>query len=201
MNPLFRVLRLVIVTLFAVVATACGGSGPRFIEPDITFSVNIIAVPADWPIEDEDWPEDIDMALRQQRAYEKYGKPEFFRVRWNREGRVISRTELQQRMNAQKERKVDRFLKALDAEREWLYRERNLLLRFHKDRVEERPLPDTLRILCDFGDPHEVTQTADALGPLVVYRYFDRGKVFYFRNEKLFKEDTVPAMPGWGERF
>ena len=55
----------------------------RFKQPAVfgTDSVNIAAIPPGWP-------EDYDLTPVQERVLEDRGRPEFFRARWDRRGRL-----------------------------------------------------------------------------------------------------------------
>lgn len=199
-NRLPLILLLLAVALPLVTAGCNRTPKKRVLVPDHQFSVNLVSVPPDWPDEDKDWPDDVDMALRQQRTYERHGPPDFFRIRWNRDGRIIPQGELQQKLMADRQRDLEKYMKELSLEHEWVYVDKGKIFRFQRSGVEERELPDTIRILSEFGDPADIKETRDVGGPVTVYTYYDRGKLFSFREGTLFREENIPAMPLWGGR-
>lgn len=105
-----RFLMIALMVPLLLAGVGCGGSKQRKLAPDISFSVNLIEVPEDWPIEKKDWPKDPKQALQQQQVYEKYGKPDYFRILWRKDGRIITQGELTQRMS-DKTRDKKKFVK------------------------------------------------------------------------------------------
>lgn len=197
-------LYLLIILLAAIVPLMASGCNrtpkKRVLVPDHRFSVNLVPVPPDWPDEAKDWPDDVDMALRQQRVYERHGAPDYFRLRWNRDGRIIPQAELQQKLMAVRQRNLEKFMAELDLENEWVYLDKGKLFRFQRSGVVERDLPDTIRTLTDYGDPADIKESRDIVGPVTVFTYYDRGKIFTFRDDMIVKEENIPAMPLWGTR-
>lgn len=185
--------------LLATFQVGCGGKRPR-VFPDANFSINVAPVPADWPDEAKDWPDDVDAALRMQRVFERHGVPDFFRLRWSRDGRILSQRELTQMQWTANQRSFQKYMKSADIEHEWVYLDERRLFRFHRNRVEEKELPDTIRIICEYGDPSDISQTRDIVGPITTYSYFHLGYRFYFRDGMLDRREEFNALHGWGDR-
>jgi hypothetical protein len=189
----FRGLAMAMVALVGLMMIPGCGSKGRRIKPDITFSYNVVATPADWPNEKKDWPKDPRMAAFQQAVYEEHGAPDFFRILYDRSGRVVTQRELKEKAWVQRNNKQAR----LDTEFEWIYLDKKLTYRFEARGPIKADLPDNIRILCEYGDPMEMKTTIDInKRNLVIYQYYDRGKIFYFHEGKLDKEEDITAMPG-----
>ncbi|CAN5246088.1 hypothetical protein BH09SUM1_BH09SUM1_10450 [soil metagenome] len=193
-----RVLMFAFCALLAGV-TACGGSKPksRKLAPDPTFSLNVIEVPADWPDEKRDWPVDPVTSAQQQAVYEQNGKPDFFRILWNRDGRLMMQRELAadawNKRNAKKPQAAP--------EMEWIYLDKAMTYQFKRGGVIKKNLPDNIRTVTEYGDPEEMKESVDMSGaPNLIYQYYNRGKVFYFREGKMYKEENQTPMPGMSMR-
>lgn len=199
MSKFYLISLLIGVFVVTTLSASCGGRRPR-IFPNAQFSVNVAPVPLDWPDEEKDWPENVDAALRMQRVYERHGPPDFFRIRWTRDGRILTQRELSQMQWTANQRSFQRFMNQMQLEHEWVYLDERKLFRFHRNRVEETELPDTIRIICEYGDPNDISQTRDVVGPVTTYTYFQLGTRFYFRDGKLDRREEFTAMTGWGER-
>lgn len=174
-------------------ATGCGGGKNRRLTADPTFSINVLPLPGDWPNDKKDWPKDERKAAFQQAVYDEYGRPDYFRVLYDRTGRVITQRELREKMWLER----DKRKKRTETEFEWIYLEKGLAFRFEPKGPVKRDLPDNLRTLCDYGDPMEIKTTVDInKRNMVIYQYYDRGKIFYFHEGKLEKEEDSTPMPG-----
>ena len=198
MSRIHLILTILILMAGTAFTSGCGRN-PR-IFPDARFSVNVASVPRDWPDEKKDWPEDVDAALRMQRVYERYGVPDYFRIRWARDGRLLSQKELNQMQFTSNQRSFAKYMKQSNLEYEWVYLDEKKLIRFHRNRVEETDLPDTIRIICEYGDPSDISQTRDIAGPITTYSYYGLGKRFYFRDGVLDRQEDFTSMPGFSER-
>jgi len=184
-------------------AAGCGGTPKaRKIAPDPRFSINLVEVPADWPDERIDWPRDnATLAAQQQAVYEQYGKPDYFRLLWKRDGRMMTNTEFQN-MAWQRRAKAGKRKEQIETpDLEWVYLDDKLTFQFTRGKVVKGELPDTTRIVTEYGDPHEIKETIDVTkAPNVVYQYYDQGKVFYFREGKLYREENQTPMPAMNMR-
>jgi hypothetical protein len=188
--------RLAVQCCFLVLAASmilgCGGKGRR-LRPDPTFSYNLIAVPTDWPDERFDWDKDARKAAYQQAVYEEYGAPDFFRVLYDRTGRVMTQREMQAKAWIERDKRRSNEV----PEFEWIYLEPKLTFRFDNRGPVKGTLPDNIRIMTEYGDPQEIKTTVDAnRNQLLIYQYYDRGKVFYFLDGALQREEDQTAMPG-----
>jgi hypothetical protein len=174
-----------LVVAAALLLAGCGGSTkPRVLQPDITFSLNVMEVPADWPLEKRDWPEDVEQAAIRQRIYEEEGAPDYFRFRWRKDGKPVTRREVQQMLFTEDKAKRDlkKFARNRDLDVDWIYTEKGLLYRFGKKGAEKEDLNDQWKIISEYGDPHEIKEIDDPQGKITIYQYYDQGKVFYYRS-------------------
>jgi hypothetical protein len=192
---MMQVKALLVLVFVAVLVVGCGGKKQRIISPDPKFSMNLIKVPKDWPDEERDWPlQDPQMAAVQKDAYEEHGAPDFFRVVYDRGGRIMTRAELQAEvwMTRNSDQKPE------PPEVEWIYLgEEPYSISFGPKGALKRPLRDDIRILTEYGDPHDAKVTNDALQRrITAFSYFDRGKIFRFHEGKLVEEQDVTPMPG-----
>lgn len=179
--------------------SGCGGNKPRRLQPDPKFSINVMAVPSDWPDEKRDWPKDEALATVQQQVFEENGSPDFFRFRWRKDEKPMTRRELQQMMyEADRERSTRRYFKSRTIEIDWIYLSKGVLYKFGKSGAEEKPIEDQWRVICDYGDPQDIKQSVDFSGrPNVIYQYFSEGKIFYFRDGVKYREEDQPRMEGF----
>lgn len=179
------------------------GSKPRVLSPDPRFSLNLIEVPQDWPIEKKDWPADPMLASAQQRIYEENGKPDFFQVMWKRDGRLMRTQEFEREMLSRNEHDQKAFLKSrsLADQFRWIYVDKKLVYNFKKKTPEKIDLTDDLKTVTIYGDPEDIKESTDANGDkMLIFTYFSEGKIYYYRNGKQYKEDDVTPVPGMGIR-
>jgi hypothetical protein len=187
-----------LLVILTVLSVAGCGSKTRRLSPEATFSYNIVEVPSDWPDEKVDWPkDDADLALRQQQAYEKYGAPDYFRVRWRKDGRIVSDGELTQMLWSAKSKNAKGLMKRESPDLDWMYLDKNMLISFPKSGVKKEDLPDVLRVVSEYGDPNEIKESRDVNGmDTLILHYYDEGRVVYFKDGKKTNEEIIQAMPG-----
>ncbi len=190
---------LLVVT--AGLVAACGGrGGPRVMVPNSDFSINVVEAPGDWPDEERDWHADPVIAAQQQRVYEAYGKPDYFRFLWRRDGQVVRQGDLFDMISAQR---VDpaKFIAERNPDMEWVYLDRGITYRFTRSGPQQAPLPDNIRVICEEGDPQEIKENPGADGArMLTYQYYNTGMIYYFRDGEKIREERQPPMPGWGMR-
>lgn len=183
--------------------TGCGGgSKTRRLSPDVNFSLNVIAVPPDWPDEKKDWSKDPQIALHQQATYEKHGRPDYFLIKWNRDGRLKSGREFQAEMATAKTKSASKMMRMRSPDFEWVYTEKKLLFGFKRSGPVEKELPDTIATVCEYGDPHEMKEDRDVADQKTeIFQYYDTGKIYYYRDGKKYKEENTKPMPGMMWRY
>lgn len=187
---------LVLAAMLGQLPSCGGGNRTRDLVPDPRFSLNLIEVPADWPDEERDWPEEPDLALRQQQVFERYGAPDYFQVMWDRSGRLLTGQEFSQKFFGQNRGSSERSIREL--EKAWVYLDEDKRITFPRRGIEEMPLDDAVEVVAEYGDPQDVKMTKDATGlDVTVFTYYDRGRVFYFREGEKIDEETIQANPGF----
>lgn len=189
--------RFLAAALLAVaLMVGCGKEEPS-LAPDPEFSINVMETPPWWPREEKDWPADpIESRLMEDTLAER-GRPEFLRVVWTRDRRIVRQHEMVSALEAK-----GRGLK--DApEFEWIYLDDAEVVRFLPTKIETRPLDDRLKAIALYGDPQTVRTTKDPLGrEQETFFYYDRGKIFYFLTESGVQtgETSIPVTPYYPRR-
>lgn len=184
-----RILAGLVLALLLVAGLGC--SRKPVLAPDSDFSINVLLTPSWWPREKQDWSSEPVTAAVQQEYYALHGRPEVLRVVWNRDRSLIRQAEMADRVMKNKNKPVE------PPEFEWIYLERGIVARFHRDRVEERPLDDRLRAVALYGDPNEWKVNRDAAGrDIETYIYYNQGTIMTFLREdgrKLREERFQPT--------
>lgn len=173
--------------LCALLVGAWGCSKKPELKPDPTFSMNVMVVPEWWPREELDWPKDPDLAQVQQDALQERGRPDYIRMVWTRDRRILRQSEL-----AEKARLRGGLPKP---EMEWVYLEKGQVVRFKGTKVLEEPLNDELRAVCEFGDPNDTKDFDEKGRHKQIWTFRDNGKILYFEDGKRVQTQDIPPMP------
>lgn len=144
---------------------------PLELNPE--FSVNVMPVPDFWPREKFDWPEDPHERQVYQQAWAEHGTPDFFRQVHTFDGRIVRPIELEEGHTLISRRP--------SAVWEWVYLEDEKLLKFRGAKMEVEELPDTVRVVCEYGDPNEIkTFELTDQEEKTVFIYYNHGMKFEF---------------------
>lgn len=196
MKPTLRLLFACIALLAAFGAASCNKNKQK-LAPDPEFSINVMEVPEFWPREDKDWPKDEDKRLVMEGTLADRGRPDFFRVVWTADRRIVRQREMVDALE-----KKGQGLTA--PELEWIYADDGKIVRFHKDKAEVRDMDDRLATICTLGDPNDVKVRRDAAGTNTeIFTYYNTGQIMYFEQKTglRLREDQVPATPGYKGRM
>lgn len=183
-----------------VMAVACGGEpdpakAPIVIDPN--YSVNVIPVPAFWPREKFDWSKDEAQKVVQKDTLAKYGRPDYIRLLYTFEDRMVRTPEAMQGFTMPGKRP--------EPLTEWVWIDANRVVRFDKTEAKEREISDELRMVCLNGDPGQITRVPVPGMPdkeRVTYVYFNIGKEFLFVDGKKVDEKTLSqSADGLNLRF
>ncbi len=188
---------LVSVLCSLLLLVACGKEKQK-IAPEPDFSINVMDVPEFWPREDKDWPKDEEKRLVMEGTYAEMGRPEFFRVIWTPDRRIMRQREMVEMLD-QKGRGLNKT-----PELEWIYLEKGKIVRFTQTEAQLRDLDDRTLTLCRLGDPNDVKIRRDAEERNVeIYAYYNTGQIFYFdqKTGKQIREDQVSPTPGYIKRY
>jgi hypothetical protein len=180
MNQLIRSLGISVFAVLAMgVATGCRDkeAGVSF-NPE--FSINLMTPGPKWPNMKKIKP-------RERAAFEKYGKPDFFRLIWNRQGSIVVRDQF-----SRSDR--ERLKRAMNFETTWVYLERDMELVFTGEQFQERRLNDEIRLIAKMGDP-EAVRTVPGGG--VEWTFYSTGRIFRMVNGKIIDTREFPAMGGF----
>lgn len=158
--------RLLILAAAGLLA-GCSSGGALY-EFDPAFSVNLVKP----VITDKNANQ---LSPLKYKIYKDYGCPDYMRIMWTRSGEPQTSTS---RILRAKGRRVRQL------ERTWIYLDQGKEFRFRGERgVEQKPLTDDIRTICDEGDPQEIMVYGGSTDfPRRVYRYYS-GKQFQFDLE------------------
>jgi hypothetical protein len=124
---------------------------------------------------------------REKAALEKYGRPDFMRIIWDRSGAI----KIRDQFNAV-ERK--RMKKAAELPTTWVYLDRNVELVFSGDTWQERRLNDEIKLVARMGDPEAVREIP---GGIVEWTFYSTGRIVKLLNGSIVETRQFPAMPGF----
>jgi hypothetical protein len=175
-----------------VALTGCNKNNPEK-EPltlDQDFSVNVMQVPTYWPREKMDWPEDALQARTQQEAWARHGTPDFLRMVYTYDNRVVRPIELDPSSTLAGARPAPLV--------QWIYIDDDKTLLFRDDRVIEGELDDIVETVCMLGDPAELDYREQDGVTRTRMMYYNRGQELIFYDGVLAEKRQHPALPGWG---
>ena len=142
------------------------------------FSIHLLTPGPKWPKK----PKKLEP--HQQEVLAKYGKPDLFRVFYNKTGAFQTRSELGKEMMDEKPKKLPPH--------SWIYSQRGIEVVFEGKSYREQPLTDQVRLIIKYGDPEEVK--ASEYGGSQ-WMYFSAGKLYKFSPAgRIVEEKTFPAM-------
>jgi hypothetical protein len=162
-----------------LVASICFGlliACDQDVEIKPEFSVNIFKPGPKWPNVKKLTPE-------QRQVYEKHGRPDAFHVYWSPDGAIKPRTDLEKELKGKKPKTVPPF--------SWLYLKQNREFVFTGGGAKEQPIPDTVRIVAESGDPEDVTEQA---GGITQWMFYSTGKIYKIARGRVIETKEFPAM-------
>jgi hypothetical protein len=149
---------------------------PLAVDP--AYSVNVVPVPEYWPREKLDWPETEPSRTLHQEAYNLHGKPDFIRLVYTFDDRFVRPTELGENHILIGKRPAPLT--------EWVYIDRDMVIRFEGTRYVEDKVSDELRMICMHGDPTRMHQARESDGTVRrTYTYMNLGREFTFYDGRL----------------
>lgn len=168
------------IVLALALAAGCGKQKPahkRPLEPDASFSLNVIAVPDFWPREKFDWPKDEELRRIRKDAWGRYGTPDFIRKVFTHDGRIVRASELVEGhvMAGARQKPLD----------EWVYLDEKIRVRFENREVVEEPLTDEIKTVCTYGDPVAIKEFDMGEYTQHSFYYYNIGKEFVFVDGRL----------------
>lgn len=141
------------------------------------FSIHLVSPGPKWPKK----PKKLTTA--QQEVLARYGRPDQFRIFYNRSGVIQTRSELGKELMAKKPKQLPPH--------SWIYAQRGVEVVFEGSSFREQPLTDQVRILMSHGDPEEVKLIDGG----IQWMFFGAGKLYKFSpNGRIVEEKSFPAM-------
>jgi hypothetical protein len=173
---------LLAATILATFATSCKDkeAGVNF-NPD--FSINLMAIGEKWP------PKKGKTKLKdnQQAAFEKFGRPDFLRILWNRQGTIMIRDQFNAADKA-------RMKKAPTMESSWVYLNRGVEVIFTPQGTVERRINDEVRLIARMGDPEAVRTVGNGM---TEWTFYSTGRIIKMLNGQIVETREFPAMSGF----
>ncbi len=172
------------VWLCGMAAFLCGAAATcqkdLSVSMDTKFSVNLVR-PSD------SWPKLRDLSAAELEAYEKYGKPDFFRVWYNPRGEIATSREAGP---VYRNRQVSKLPLS------WLYEKQGIEVRFESPtKFVEVPMSDQFRVLCERGDPQERDVLSSVQGMRrESWTYWDVGEKYIFLDGKLQEKQVFTGV-------
>lgn len=146
------------------------------VKIDPEFSVNIFRPGPKWPTVKK-------LTLAQKEAYDKFGRPDAFRVWWGPKGELKDRDAAIQEFKQKKMKNPPPY--------SWVYLARNTELVFTGSGYEERPISDQVRVLVKMGDPEDVKELQTGV---TQWMFYSTGKLYKFMDGRIVEEKDFPAM-------
>jgi hypothetical protein len=161
-----------------VFSMGCGKKGHLHVNPE--FSINL-AIP------DSKYPPVKDLSAKGREAFELYGRPDFVRLWWSKDGRVHRYLEVDR--NLQNKNAIYRLRHS------WIYIEKGVELDFSSGgSYKEIPLNDKIRTICTYGDPEDIIRLSEETPLRENWRYYSIGLILSFQDDKLIKEQRHNPM-------
>ena len=146
---------------------------------DQKFSVNLVRPAALWPRLESLSPAEIE-------AYQKYGRPDYFRLWYNPRGEISTSREAGP---------VIRAKKLGDLPRSWVYEAKGIEVQFPTQaKFVESPLTDQLKILCLRGDPQERDFQPRNDKIREMWTYYDVGEKYFFMDGRLVEKQVFSGI-------
>lgn len=166
-------LRLLVAITMLSLAAACD---KELYDLDLDWSVNVFKPSAKWPNLKKMKPEE-------RAVYDKYGRPDFFRVQWDKAGSIKLREELEKELQGKKPKTLPPF--------SWVYLKENREVVFDNQRPVERPLTEPVKIVIANGDPEDVKEV---YGGVKQWMFFSTGKIYKIAGNQVIESKDFPAM-------
>jgi hypothetical protein len=144
------------------------------IDPD--FSVNIF-------MPGPKWPNVKKLSPQQKEVYQKYGRPDCFRVWWNAKGELKGRGDAIREFKQKGAKQPPAY--------SWVYLEDGREVVFSGARYEETSLSDRVRVLAKNGDPEDIKEMQPGI---TQWMFYSTGKLYKFAGDRIVEEKDFPAM-------
>ncbi|MBN1902789.1 hypothetical protein JW926_15805 [Candidatus Sumerlaeota bacterium] len=177
---------LFLVFLTCLFSTGCGQKGHLRVNPE--FSVNL-AIP------DQKYPPLKQLSATGKEAFEIYGRPDFVRLWWSKDGRIHRFLE------------VDRALQNKSSiyrlRHSWIYVDKKIEIVFStsgSSTYKELPITDKIQTICAYGDPEDIKRLSEEKPLRENWSYYSIGLILMFEDDKLIKEQRHNPMGAFIKR-
>ncbi|MCX7626399.1 MAG: hypothetical protein N2Z21_09340 [Candidatus Sumerlaeaceae bacterium] len=167
-----NVVRFLVLLGLLILATACKDQDLVF-KPD--FSINLF-----YP--GPKWPNVKKLGKVEQDVYQRYGKPQAFRVLWPPNGDIRQRSDLEEAF-AKQPKVIPPY--------SWVYPQQGIEIVFRGQGYEEQPLSDKVRLVLKYGDPEDVKELSSGI---VQWTYYSVGKMIKLRAGRVVEVKEFPPM-------
>lgn len=135
----------------------------------------------------KDWPKKFKLTTAEDTVLKKYGRPDYFRIRWVKDGSFQNMMQVNHIMS---------FKKIANIKKSWIYEKIGKEIIFtDEDKYEEIPITEQLKLIMEYGDPESVKKFTDKAGILKeTWSYYSLGKDYIFYNGHLSETFEYPAM-------
>lgn len=129
------------------------------------------------------WPKVKKLKPLEKEVYEKYGKPDHFRIWWTPSGQPKQRLDLEKQFSQKSIKQVPKY--------SWVYLQQGKEIVFGATNYQEVSLTDQVRILTEYGDPEDVKELS---GGITQWMFYGAGKLYKFVNGRIVEQKELPAM-------
>ena len=153
----------------------------HYLKFDQYFSINLAKPGSKWPNRNK-------MTEAEKALLDERGAPDYIRVWWSNEDRIVQFMEVHARMNK---------LEHLERKQSWIYvdSQEEVVFKGESD-FFVRPLSDKLKIVSTYGDPDliKIEEQSEDKSTREIWQYYSAGKIFTFHDERLTREQTTQKM-------
>lgn len=128
------------------------------------------------------WPVVKLLSPVEKQVLQEYGRPDFFRLLWNRDGQIAIRGLVEQEW-----RNKNMKLPSLT----WVYVQRNEEVVFSGNQVRTQPLTELIQLTLKSGDPENVKDIGNGV---TQWTYYSTGKMYTIAGDRIVDTKTFPAM-------
>ncbi len=140
----------------------------------------------------KNWPPKKKLSAIEMEVYAKMGRPDYIRIWWDRNGKLMTQKELREKFKRSKN-DYKTFKKS------WIYIDNETEIVFPKtEGYKEVPFSDKMKILAEYGDPQDIKINVTSFEDMKCDRwtYWSNGKHFDFVGDKLVKTQDFEPMGG-----
>lgn len=131
----------------------------------------------------EKWPVDKLLSAPEKQVYAQLGRPDCFRLLWDREGNVKVRSVIEQEWKGKDLKNLPPY--------SWVYLQRNEEIIFSGNSFYSQPLNDLVQVVIKSGDPENVRDMGNGL---TQWTYYSTGKMYTISGNNIVATKDFPPM-------